>query len=725
MDTQTRGAGVTTIVLPYPHPAQQTVLQEAKRFNVVVCGRRWGKTDMGVTGSIETALDGKYSGWFAPTYKFTQEAWERHIELLPEAVIASVNKTDGIIKLITGGHIHFWTMKQTTKGKSMPGRGRAYHRVNIDEAAFAATLESDWTKSIRPTLSDYRGIAWFYTTPHGRDYVHRLWTYGQDGKKDWASWTMPTATNPCISAEEIADAKEELPGDAFSQEYEAAFLADAANPFGLTHIANCMQDELAEGPVEAWGFDLAKSYDWTVGIGLNAAGNVCAIQRWQADWRNTMARITAMVGNTPALIDSTGVGNPIVEQIQAKCPYAEGYTFSNKSKQELFMGLAVTIQSGDFAMVEGSAEHPTVLRNELESFIYEYRSSGVYYIAPEGCHDDCFPAGTPILTRLGWMAIEDVEYGDFVLTRDGWRMVAKAWCTGDKEVIERFGIRATASHRIWTENRGYVALNALEPSDTLVLCLKEKPSSSTAGAITDTPIPVTSISDATTGRTTNGERIHGLYTETSGRQPMAQSLTTTLSIMETETRSTTPSITWNAFPRMRTSRFMHQKLLRGGRQQSDWHTWTQSETNRKHGTDLRRDENGTVSMLANVGSELNGERFGTSSAKAVGRATKRCGPARTGIARRHVANARGAGDTELDSVLGRQPTYNLTVEGTHEYFANGVLVSNCVDSLALAVMCYKRMPQAARFSVATMSDEEQDERWFADPAESDDMWEVC
>ena len=27
--------------------------------------------------------------------------------------------------------------------------------------------------------------------------------------------------------------------------------------------------------------------------------------------------------------------------------------------------------------------------------------------------------------------------------------------------------------------------------------------------------------------------------------------------------------------------------------------------------------------------------------------------------------------------LGSEPVYNLTVEGEHEYYANGVLVSNC------------------------------------------------
>lgn len=36
--------------LPAPHPAQRRIIQEAKRFNVLCCGRRFGKRP--VVGSI-------------------------------------------------------------------------------------------------------------------------------------------------------------------------------------------------------------------------------------------------------------------------------------------------------------------------------------------------------------------------------------------------------------------------------------------------------------------------------------------------------------------------------------------------------------------------------------------------------------------------------------------------------------------------------------------------
>jgi hypothetical protein len=37
-----------TLTLPKPHLAQQQVIDGSKRFNVVCCGRRWGKTELGM-----------------------------------------------------------------------------------------------------------------------------------------------------------------------------------------------------------------------------------------------------------------------------------------------------------------------------------------------------------------------------------------------------------------------------------------------------------------------------------------------------------------------------------------------------------------------------------------------------------------------------------------------------------------------------------------------------
>jgi hypothetical protein len=64
-----------TLTLPKPHPGQQTVIDGAKRFNIVCCGRRFGKTELGMDRLIQPALQGKPVAWFAPNYKLAAPVW--------------------------------------------------------------------------------------------------------------------------------------------------------------------------------------------------------------------------------------------------------------------------------------------------------------------------------------------------------------------------------------------------------------------------------------------------------------------------------------------------------------------------------------------------------------------------------------------------------------------------------------------------------------------------
>lgn len=90
-----------------------------------------------------------------------------------------------------------------------------------------------------------------------------------------------------------------------------------------------------------------------------------------------------------------------------------------------------------------------------------------------GGHDDCFPAGTEVLTvnkrgQISETCIEEVRRGDYVLTRNGPRKVLKAWSKGYRKVINRFGITATPEHRVWTDNRGWASLESLTGDDLLL-----------------------------------------------------------------------------------------------------------------------------------------------------------------------------------------------------------------------------------------------------------------
>ena len=361
------------ILVPTPHSGQQKLLSEAKRFNVVCCGRRWGKTKLSVRLLVKPAAMGKPVGYFTPTYKLLTETYKEVISRL-EPIVKASNQNQ-FIELVNGGVVDFWTLEN-----DYAGRGRKYIRAIIDEAAFSKDLFEKWTQAIRPTLTDLKGDAWFFSTPKGKNDFYKLFARGQAGDKDWQSWQMSTYTNPFIDPGEIDDARADLPELAFSQEYLAEFNDNVANPFGTVYISQCTYP-LSNSPAVCFGVDLAKSFDHTVIIGLDRNGSVCHFDRFQSDWKNTTRKILELPA-APMAIDSTGVGDPIGEDI-ARVRQVELFKFTQQSKQQLMEGLAAAIQRREVTFPDGA------IRQELESFEYEYTRNGVRYSAPSGMHDDC------------------------------------------------------------------------------------------------------------------------------------------------------------------------------------------------------------------------------------------------------------------------------------------------------------------------------------------------
>ena len=136
----------------------------------------------------------------------------------------------------------------------------------------------------------------------------------RQAEPDWQSFKFTTYDNPYIDPQEIDDARRQLPEVVFEQEYMANPAENAANPFGSQYIRKCIQP-VTTMPVVAYGIDLAKSVDWTVIVGLDEDGNVAYFDRFQMDWHNTKQTILRLP-KCPILVDSTGVGDPILEDLQ-------------------------------------------------------------------------------------------------------------------------------------------------------------------------------------------------------------------------------------------------------------------------------------------------------------------------------------------------------------------------------------------------------------------------
>lgn len=211
------------VKIPVLHPAQKAIDNEAKRYNVAAMGRRWGKSKFGTVKMLmgENGIFAGYpAGWFAPSSRYVEEIWDEIVSRCDDIIIGK-NKQLGRIKFIGGGSLDFWAAGEDPN----VARGRRYSRVIIDEAAHIRYLREAWERAIVPTLTDYKGEAWFISTPNGMNYFHELWQRGLDGSSpDWKSWQMPTMSNPYISRDEVESKKTELPHLVYLQEYEAQFV---------------------------------------------------------------------------------------------------------------------------------------------------------------------------------------------------------------------------------------------------------------------------------------------------------------------------------------------------------------------------------------------------------------------------------------------------------------------------------------------------------------------
>jgi hypothetical protein len=367
---------------------------------MLTCGRRWGKTFSGANEAIKQATSIKHSVGFvvAPTYWHTTKCWREFLKFCPYQLVSDVNRSERRINLINGALIWF---KSADDPDSLRSEGLDW--LWVDEAA--EVKQEAWELALRPALMDKKGMAWFTTTPKGHNWYHMLWTRGQDAEQnDYDSWLFPSVSNPHLDPNEIKAFARDMPELAYKQEILGEFIEDIGAVFRQVraHIHKQPQGP-QQGHRYVIGADLAKYEDYTVLIALDEHdGSLRGFDRFQQlDWVFQQQRIVSFVkqfNNGRLLLDSTGVGDSVYDQLSRAQIHVDGYKFTRASKANLIENLSM--------MLDRSAiTYPDipVLINELQLFGYETMPSGmVRYRAPSGYHDDCVIS----LALAAWMLHE-------------------------------------------------------------------------------------------------------------------------------------------------------------------------------------------------------------------------------------------------------------------------------------------------------------------------------
>jgi len=413
-----------TLHLPAAHPRQYEFLQmlykPGIRFAVGACGTKFGKTFGTGTAIIKRAWDVKDSlnWWVAPTFDQSINAFNMCKRLLPEGTYRPYVADRKLVILHPDG-----TERSSIVFKSGDDpdslRGFGVHFFVLDEAA-RCKYES-WV-SLYTTVTQTAGVGYIISTPKGRNWFYDVYQWGEkvdergdpiyeagksveeggDPHPEFLSICMPTWANPHVPLESVRGMKRTLPEDVYRQEVEAKFLLDSAGVF--RGVRDCIRGEFEDrvpGQQYVMGVDLARLKDYSVLTVMNRrTRHVVYHERFtQISWEVQYQRIIAAARkyNAVACIDSTGIGDPIVEAIKGSGIQVLPYKISSAAaKQQLIDRLRVGIENHRVSFPNIPA-----LRKELESFEYEVTPSGVVrFSSPSGGHDDCVIS----LALANWIA---------------------------------------------------------------------------------------------------------------------------------------------------------------------------------------------------------------------------------------------------------------------------------------------------------------------------------
>lgn len=412
------------------HSGQLKAWQAPHRFKVIVAGRRWGKSEVAVRWMLHGAYsdhlkgEGGVSYVILPTFSMARPLWRKFVSHAPREwgidFVGTENSPSAI--LVGSSRIEF-------KSGSEPSRivGEGLKRVLMDECG--KMKDAVWTEAIRPTLMDHNAPALFTGTPKGRNFFFRLYAKGlanrgvvlpgfevaeDDLDANVGTFGGPSGENsfifhprdyqtytdeegkPYLMHPEIHAAFTEMPRRMYEQEILAQFLGSDGYFRGVREAIMPAGTRL--GPIVCYGIDVARTSDWTVVIGMDAQRRVVFFYRFRnVDFPRQKAMLVNAIRSNPqnregirpkVLIDATGMGLPIYEDLRKEGLRVEPFVFTAPSKLALLESLALGIEQ----KLVGLPDEP-VLVNELEVFEeIKTRMGGSRLSAPEGMHDDCVMA---------------------------------------------------------------------------------------------------------------------------------------------------------------------------------------------------------------------------------------------------------------------------------------------------------------------------------------------
>jgi len=260
------------IIIPYkPRELQIDIHNDLKRWNVVVCHRRFGKTVFAINELIKQALmcekERPRLAYLAPTYKQAKQiAWDYLVHYSSSIPDIKVNKSDLSIDYPNGARISLFGCDNYDAL-----RGIYLDFCILDE--YAQMPSALFGEIIRPALSDRKGGAIFIGTPKGKNAFYTLYHQAKE-IDNWYTKLIPVSESKIVDEEELTDARNIMTEEEYLQEYECSWTAAIRGAVYGREIATAYKD----GRIGKFGIDAALQVHTFWDLGISDAMSIFFVQ---------------------------------------------------------------------------------------------------------------------------------------------------------------------------------------------------------------------------------------------------------------------------------------------------------------------------------------------------------------------------------------------------------------------------------------------------------------
>jgi len=347
---------------------------------MLLWGRRSGKSTGIAAMMMILAASSKipmYIGYAVPKYALITPIWNYFIKTLGKHIIKS-NKVDKILEMGNGSSIEFLSLDGENTGRS-----RRYHWLILDEASIIPNLSTKWQLDLQPTLLDFDGKVIFCGTPKGSsNFFSKKW---KEIDNTCYKSHATSFDNNYLNPKSLAGLQNRYSDIAYRQEVMGEILPDIGSCFGNLD-KNIIDDALiTDKKVICYGIDVASRIDATSIIGVNVLGQIVAYYNFQENWVKTKQLILKITDGVNSLMDCTGPGLVLYDNLKADGSKIENFIFTHNSKQTIINELSVSLKVGRIKIPKSMDEIVTQLNN----FEYRINSDGfVTMQAQNGESDD-------------------------------------------------------------------------------------------------------------------------------------------------------------------------------------------------------------------------------------------------------------------------------------------------------------------------------------------------